>query len=668
VLKSFKKLSFKKKTFLYATFISIISLIIACATFITYDTYSFRRLLVQNYLTLAEIIGKTSASALVFQDSKFASKVLAGLEAETRILAACIYENDGSLFASYLHGSDECKTPTTHPGQYHFHGWKLDIHTPISFEKKQVGILFIRSDLGELFFRIMHYVFLVFGVMILSLLGALSISGLFQQIITQPLLELEKTAKLITDTKDYSKRAIKYTFDELGNLTNAFNEMLTEIQKRDSALLDSKVRMRTLIETLPDLVWLKDPDGVFLFCNRKFERCYGAKEEEIVGKTDYDFVNKESADFFHEKDKAAITAGKPCMNEEMITYADDGHMEAVETIKTPMLDLNNTLIGVLGIARDITGRKQTEQLLLRAQKMDALGKLTGGIAHDFNNMLSVIIGYTELLQSQCGDNPVYNRYLKNIQEASSRSKNMTDKLLSFSRKKSSNAEKANLNELIISEKEMLAKTLTVSIEIKLDLCESPWPVWIDISEFQDVLLNLSINAQHAMQGHGTLTFKTVSKTLSNNEAKKYGLTAGDYMQLTITDTGTGMDDETQAKIFDPFFSTKGEKGTGLGLSQVFGFVQRSDGTISVDSQLGHGTKFMLFFPHHQTVDLPNPTDEMKDMSNYSGHETLLVVDDEPALRDMLTDILTQSGYQVRTAEVKDSVLFQNMLYKPFKKN
>jgi len=128
------------------------------------------------------------------------------------------------------------------------------------------------------------------------------------------------------------------------------------------------------------------------------------------------------------------------------------------------------------------------------------------------------------------------------------------------------------------------------------------------------------------------------------------LTAGDYMQLSVIDTGTGMDDETQTKIFDPFFTTKGEKGTGLGLSQVFGFIQRSGGAIYVDSKLGHGTEFTLYFPHHQTVDSQISTEEIEDMSNYSGHETLLVVDDEPALRDMLMDILYQAGYQVRLAE------------------
>lgn len=240
-MKPFRNLSFKRKILLYGGFISLLSLVIACLAFLIYDTYSIRRIFLQNILTEAEVIGKTSGSALAFQDPDFASKLLAGLDAEPRILAACIYTDDGSIFARYVHGSAIYEFPTNLLApKYQFQGIYLDIFIPISFEESRVGTLYIRSDILELSFRTRQYLWISFFVLVLSLLAALSISGVFQRVITRPLSELERTAKLISEEKDYSKRAAKHSDDELGTLTDAFNEMLTEIQIRDSALRQSE--------------------------------------------------------------------------------------------------------------------------------------------------------------------------------------------------------------------------------------------------------------------------------------------------------------------------------------------------------------------------------------------------------------------------------------------
>jgi len=402
-----------------------------------------------------------------------------------------------------------------------------------------------------------------------------------------------------------------------------------------------------------------DEQGIILTFNQVAEKLFGYTADEVVGKN------------------ISLLMPNPHANRH------DGYLQKyLETGEAHIIGIGREVEGLcknkktfpmrLGVAElpceatgkrrfigsfnDLTEQKQQAEQLHRSQKMDALGKLSGGIAHDYNNMLGVILGYTELLQAKFVDVQDIGRYLNRIHEAGIRSKNMTEKLLSFSRKKTSNAEIANLNEIVKNDEEMLAKSLTARIELKLDLCASPWSVWLDISELQDVLLNMAINAQHAMPDGGTLVLKTQPETFTHIDSAIYGLGSGDYMCLSVSDTGIGMDNETKSKIFDPFFSTKGEKGTGLGLSQVFGFVQRNGGVINVVSQLGKGTQFHLYFPRYQTNEASSTNADTQANKQYFGNEKLLVVDDEPALRSMVGEILLESGYQVLLAEGGEQAL------------
>jgi len=265
-------------------------------------------------------------------------------------------------------------------------------------------------------------------------------------------------------------------------------------------------------------------------------------------------------------------------------------------------------------------------------------------------MLGVISGYAELLEEELTEQPTLAGYAHQIYHAGERGARLTKKLLAFSRNKASEADVLNLNTLLRDQQHMLEKTLTVRIKLVLNLAKNLWPVWIDGGDMEDALLNMSINAMHAIEGNGQLTIQTRNEKISELEAKQLGLDAGDYVALTITDTGCGMDESTKERIFDPFYSTKGDKGTGLGLSQVYGFVERSDGAIKVYSELGQGTRFVFFLPRHCAGRQDYESKQMDSAVDMSGSETILIVDDELALLDLTCNMLEQKNYRVFCAK------------------
>ncbi len=312
------------------------------------------------------------------------------------------------------------------------------------------------------------------------------------------------------------------------------------------------------------------------------------------------------------------------------------------------------------LKNEITIRKQSEleqrsleSQLHQSQKMEALGNLTSGIAHDFNNMLGVILGYSELLKLKPIDPVKLDDYVDHIEQAGKRGAKLTKKLMSYTRKQDLEASQLDINELILGQQDMLQKTLTVRIKLNFELADDIWSIWLDQSDLVDTILNMSINAMHAMEGSkekSQLTIRTQNKTLNSLDAKTFGFEKGEYVELSIMDTGCGMDENTISNIFDPFFSTKGEKGTGLGLSQVFGFVNRSGGFIRVNSLLGEGCRFDLYFPRYNLEYSSVEQVDNGDIKPSTGCELILVVDDEEPLRQLATELLSSNGYQVFSCE------------------
>jgi PAS domain S-box-containing protein len=301
-------------------------------------------------------------------------------------------------------------------------------------------------------------------------------------------------------------------------------------------------------------------------------------------------------------------------------------------------------------AEDVTERRVLEQQLRQSQKMEAVGRLAGGIAHDFNNLLMVISGYSEFLLERLGGEPHLRGPAQEIASASERASSLTRQLLAFSRKQMLAPRIVNLNDIATENLKMLTRMIGEDIDLVMTPGKSLWSVRADAGQIEQVIMNLAVNARDAMPSGGKLTIETANITLDEEYARVHApLHAGDYVMVSISDTGAGMDSETQSHIFEPFFTTKGTKGTGLGLSTVYGIVKQSGGYIWVYSELGRGTTFKIYLPRVPSIEEPAmhtiaaPAQFQK---VEPGTETILLVEDEANLRYLARQYLEKQGYRV----------------------
>jgi signal transduction histidine kinase/CheY-like chemotaxis protein len=300
------------------------------------------------------------------------------------------------------------------------------------------------------------------------------------------------------------------------------------------------------------------------------------------------------------------------------------------------------------VAEAIAERKNAEEALRQSQKMEAVGQLTGGIAHDFNNLLTGIIGSLDLLQVRLrqGRTTEIDRYVAAAQGASKRAAALTHRLLAFSRRQTLDPKQTDVNRLVIGMEELIRRTVGPQITVEVVTAGGLWSTLIDSSQLENALLNLCINARDAMPEGGRITIETANKWLDERAARDRDLPPGQYLSLCVTDNGTGMTPDVIARAFDPFFTTKPiGQGTGLGLSMVYGFVRQSGGQVRIYSEVGHGTTMCLYLPRHygdspETVAVAAPATSADARSG----KTVLVVDDEPSVRMLVTEVLEELGY------------------------
>ena len=439
----------------------------------------------------------------------------------------------------------------------------------------------------------------------------------------------------------------------LFNLYTIYQQL--QIHRMRRQLIEREQMFRLISENAEDLITVLDREGHRLYDSPGYGKL-GYSREELQGGPVPEQV--------HPDDRQALIAARTETFEtgagprvEYRFRRKDGEWRILESTRSPVRSDRGQIEKVVIVSRDITERKQAEELLRRrdeqlrqSQKMEAVGRLSGGIAHDFNNLLGVIIGYSESLESRLAPNDPLRKSAEEIRKAGERAASLTHQLLAFSRQQVLQPQILDLNALVTDMGRMLNRLIGMHIELSINLEAELGQVKAEQSQIEQVIVNLAVNARDAMPEGGKLLIETSNLDVDDKLASSLPfLQSGPYVLLTVTDTGTGMDAETRRHIFEPFFTTKAPgKGTGLGLATVYGVVKQSGGGVVVDSEPGQGSTFRIFLPRTQE-SAPAPAPDKAAVAASAATGTILLVEDEEALLKLATERLTECGYNVLPA-------------------
>ena len=421
-------------------------------------------------------------------------------------------------------------------------------------------------------------------------------------------------------------------------------------KQAERALRESEARYRDLFDNASDLVCATDAAGSFLYVNRAWQDAIGTSDADLRRRRFLDVVHPDSRERYADVVRRALAG-------ETLTHVELVLMTGRDTPITVEGNLSCTFDGGLpvmlrGIYRDVTERKRVEDQLRRAERMQAAGRLAGGMAHEVNNMMTGVIGFSEFLLRSFPEDDVRRGEVQEIIRAGTRASDVTRQLLAFTRQQLLNPEVLDVNGVVTGVEKMLRRSLGESHVLDLKLDPDVGQIRADRGQLEQVLINLALNARDAMRQHGRVTVGTGVATLDEVYAQAHGglnMPPGEYVYLTVTDTGSGMEPEVQARIFEPFFTTKPVgQGTGLGLSTVYGIVKQSDGFVWCYSEPGHGTTFKIYLPLAAARSAPMPPPGVR-AELRGGNETILVVEDEDVVRSLACRGLREQGYTVLEA-------------------
>ena len=458
-------------------------------------------------------------------------------------------------------------------------------------------------------------------------------------------------------TRDGSYRTLAWQtilFDDR-LYTNARD--VTEERRQQAALIAAEKRTRMVLEAMDGMgVWTYDATTDRFHSDPGFAALHGFVADEAgQGRSMAELLA-----LIHPEDLPRTQAGIAALREsgedsenEYRIVLPDGTIRHILSRSHAMRDASGAIEQVIGVGVDVSRQRELEDRLRQSQKMEAVGQLTGGLAHDFNNLLTGISGALELMQLRLKQGRIddLSRYIGMAQTGAGRAAALTHRLLAFSRRQPLDPRPVDMPRLIAGMEDLLRGTLGPSITLEMDVADDSWPILADANQLENALLNLCINARDAMPDGGTVTIATGQEWLDEAAAAERDLPRGAYLTLCVTDTGTGMSPDVISRAFDPFFTTKPMgQGTGLGLSMIYGFVRQSGGQVHIRSTAGEGTTMCLFLPrHYGAVADVAPGSSAALVAEGTG-ETVLIVDDEPAVRTLVTELLAELGYAAIEAE------------------
>lgn len=678
----------KKLTYAYL-FVTIAIYAFAGAIFVAAEYIISRHFFASELSSITRVVNINSAASLTFFDSKVAKETLQSVFSVKNIEYAAIIDRDGHIFVEYKRKDEPLRAAVQAiPKDGHRFGVNtVDIYQKIHLENEVIGYIHVRSNLNPLYLRLAIFNGLLIIILALSLAGGYRVFSWIQKVVTKPIQSLVELMGGISRDNDYSRRAPVVAEDEIGLLSQGFNEMLQKVEQRDAeleatqkqleklierrtaqliesnqqlqhqlsermkieqALSESELRYRTIFETSGSANVIIEHDMTISMANSAFVTLAGFMKDEIERK-------KKTIDLFVGDDVARVReyhylrrinpVAAP-KNYEARFVTKGGDLRDVYVTVSMIPGTKQSVASLI----DLTDYKRLESQLLHSQKMEAIGQLAGGVAHDFNNILTAIIGYASLMNMKIDSSNPLRTYADSILSSAHKAAHLTQGLLAFSRKQIIAPKSIDLNGAITKIKGLLERLMGEDVTIEMNLGEGPTVAMVDQGQFEQILINFATNARDAMPDGGIFRIETGIADIDAAFIERHGYgKLGTYSVVTVSDTGTGMAKAILDHIFEPFYTTKEVgKGTGLGLAIIYGIVKQHNGYINVSSEEGQGTVFHVYLPFGQPVVRES---QKKEQSAHllTGKETVLVAEDDENVRRLAKNILEEYGYTVLEA-------------------
>jgi PAS domain S-box-containing protein len=589
--------SLSRKLTVMNMLVSGATLVLASIAFFGYDVITFHTGLINNSATQTQMISSNAVSPLIFNDQPSAEHTLSAMRAAKHIVYAGIYTAQGQFFAGYWRDLPVQQYPLPpfkleQNERYWFSAGQFSRLQTIVFQGKPVGVVYLISDLGSIYDRLKSFTVILFSILTASLVAALALSRVSQRVISQPILRLAGAARTVSQDKDYSVRVpASKDQDEVAILVGAFNEMLGEIQKRDSALQESERQFRALADSMPQLAWMAEPYGDLVWFNRRWFEFTGTTPDQMAGGGWRSVHDPQVLPDVIMKWQASIATGQAFQMVFPLRRADGDYRQFL-TIAMPVRNAAGRVVRWFGTNTDITEQRRSEEALRQSEKLAATGRLAASIAHEINNPLEAVTNLVYLAQKQ----PVNaQKYLKLADQELGRIAQITKNTLGFYRDSASLTE-VDIPQILEEVLVLYARKLNFKSIKLIPQYEAGAKILGYAGEVRQIFANLIANAIEALPENGSLTIRA-SKGFAADGTSRAGV------RVTFLDNGTGIPAALRKKIFEPFYTTKKDVGTGLGLWLTSGLVEKHGGSIHLRSSVKPDktwTAFSVFLPDRAT--------------------------------------------------------------------
>jgi len=660
-------LKIKNKLIAIILLVTAFTLVIASASIIVIERRTRLNSLHDEISIAAKLTSNNLIGPLTFGTNKEINNTLSYLREVSTIKNGCVYDDEDQLRATYTESdSYKIKPPTIIKNQsIKTEGKFIHVFEPVVFKEKRHGTLYLRASTEEMDKEIERFIYFMILLFLVLIVLSILLANKLQGIISKPVLNLVNASKKVSSEGNYSIRVRKKNNDEIGMLYDAFNEMMEQILNRDterdrveSQLKSAQFFLSSVIESMPSLLVTIEESGKITQWNRSTTSITAIDTVDAIGKNLWELL----PDFIEFRESIRMMSGEDTSLEfykKLIKINGDPFYFNGSIF--PLLDSNEPKFVIM--LNNVTDLELKERQLRQSQKMETIGNLAGGLAHDFNNVLGGIIGTISLFKYKTSKNKEITRkeiekYFNIMEDAANRASDMVQHLLSLTRKHDLSFTPTDLNEIIKNTVKICRNTFDKSIEIETTYSKERAMANADPTQIEQSLLNLCINSSHAMtimRGDSRRYGGTLNISLKKMEVDKYfrhlhaEAEEPEYWDISVSDTGVGMDQKTVAHIFDPFFTTKSEStGTGLGLAMVYNIIKQHKGFLEVYSQEEIGTTFHIYLPilKYKVVE-----EEVKEkMEIPKGEGLILVVDDEEVIRQTAKSILMECGYTVLLAK------------------